>query len=83
MSLDDANDLEKELATYQRELPRLLKEGHEGKYALIHGDQVHSLWPDEDAAYEAGCEHFGLEPFLAQQVLRDEPVVPLFTDVPG
>jgi hypothetical protein len=80
---DDDHDLERELGTYQRELPRLLAEGHEGKYALIHGDRVDSLWPDEDAAYEAGCERFGLEPFLVQQVLRDEPVVPLFIDLPG
>ena len=83
MAHDDENELEVELATYQRELPRLLQEGHEGKYVLIHGDQVDSLWPDEDAAYEAGCERFGIAPFLVQQVLRDEPAVPLFSDVPG
>ncbi|HJT78299.1 MAG TPA: hypothetical protein VJ739_13940 [Gemmataceae bacterium] len=83
MSLGHDHELDAELATFQRELPRLLEEGHEGKYALIQGDRVDSLWPDEDAAYEAGCERFGLGPFLVQQVLRHEPVVPLFSDVPG
>ena len=62
---------------------RLLEEGHEGKFALIHGDRVDSLWPDEDAGYEAGCERFGLEPFLVQQVLREEPPAPVFIDLPG
>ena len=83
MSLDDDPQLDRELETFRRELPRLLEEGHEGKFALIHGDRVDSLWPDEDAGYEAGCERFGLEPFLVQQVLRDEPPVPVFIDLPA
>lgn len=75
-------ELDRELETYRRELPRLLEEGREGQFVLIHGDTVDSFWPDEDAAYEAGCDRFGLQPFLVKQVLRDEPVVPLLV-VPG
>jgi hypothetical protein len=74
-------ELDQELETYRRELPRLLKEGHEGEYALVYGDQVDSLWPTDKAAYEAGCARFGLEPFLVKQVLRTEPVIFSCVDV--
>ncbi len=74
------NDLAKELQTYRRELPELLR-GHEGEFVLIHGDQVDSFRPNENAAYEAGCERLGLEPFLVKQVLRTEPVLESSVDV--
>jgi hypothetical protein len=67
------NELQKELETFQRELPQLLQE-HEGEFALIHGDSVNSFWPTEDAGYEAGCQRFGLDPFLVKLVQRTEPV---------
>ncbi len=76
-------ELERELATYQRELPRLLQEGHEGKFVLVYGDRIDSLWPTEDDAYEAGCARFGLDSFLIKQIQRDEPVIPAFIDLPG
>ena len=72
-------ELDQELETYRRELPRLLDEGHEGEHALIYRDRVDSLWPTHRAAYEAGCTRFGLNPFLVKQVLRTEPV--LFSSV--
>jgi hypothetical protein len=75
-------ELDREMETYHRELPRLLAEGREGQFALIRGDTVDSLWTTEDEAYEAGCKRFGLDLFLVKQVLRDEPVVPLLV-VPG
>jgi hypothetical protein len=67
------NELEKELETYRRELPKLLQE-HEGQFVLIHGDRVDSFWPTEDAGYEAGCERFGIETFLVKRVQRIEPI---------
>jgi hypothetical protein len=70
-------ELETEIQTYHRVLPELLRE-HEGQFVLIHGDAVDSYWPTEDAGYEAGCDRFGLEPFLVKQVLRKEPTVPLY-----
>jgi hypothetical protein len=76
------NELEKELETYRRELPRLLQE-HEGQFVLVHGDRVDSFWPTEDAGYEAGCERFGIEAFLVKQVLREEPIIPTYIDLPG
>lgn len=64
--------LEREMETYTRELPRLIGEGHAGKYALIRGDGVDSLWPSEDAAVGAGYERFGLEAFLVKEVAEHE-----------
>jgi hypothetical protein len=74
-------ELDRELETYRRELPRLLKEGQEGKFALVHGDTVDSCWDTGRQAYEEGCKRFGLDLFLVQQVLKDEPVLYSLVDV--
>src|SRR5207253_2714923 len=58
-----------EIRTYFRELPRLLEEGHEGRCALIKGDQVLSIWDTPGDAYQAGRERFGLGvAFLTQPI---------------
>lgn len=62
-----------ELATFERELPRLLAEGEEGRWALVHGDTVASVWDTCPDAVQAGDERFGLVPFLVQQVVA-EPI---------
>lgn len=58
--------LEKEIATYDRELPSLLP--NEGKYVLIHGDEVVDLFDSYDDALKAGYEKFDLNPFLVRQI---------------
>ena len=62
--------LRQEIITFRRELPRLLAEGHEGRFALVKGDQVVSLWDTFDDAHQAGRDKFGFTPFLAQPVDR-------------
>lgn len=58
-----------EIRTYFRELPRLLAEGHEGRFVLIKGDQVISIWDTFDDACQAARERFGFgEAFLAQPI---------------
>jgi hypothetical protein len=57
-----------EIATYRRELPRLLAEGHAERFVLIKGDEVIGVWDTSDDAYQAGCQRFGTGPFLAQPV---------------
>jgi hypothetical protein len=64
--------LEKELATYQAKLPELKQ--HEGKYVLIHGDQVVDTFTSYDDALKEGYKQFGLKPFLVKQILTIEPV---------
>jgi hypothetical protein len=71
--------LETELAVYDRELPNLLKD-HEGQYVLIHGETIDSFWQTENDAYDAGCERFGIDPFLVMPVVREQK--PVFVPFP-
>src|SRR6266478_8234421 len=65
--------LENELETFRRELPRLLAvEGNRGKFALISGERVDSVWGTVDAGLEAGYDRFGLKPFLVKEVTEHE-----------
>lgn len=66
--------LQRELETFRRELPRLLAEGHDGKFGLFHGTTLDSLWPTEDEALSAGYDRFGLDPFLVKEVTGNEKV---------
>jgi hypothetical protein len=71
-------ELEKELATFDRERPKLLEQ-HRGEFVLIHGETIDSFWKTEDEAYFAGCDKFGPEPFLVMPVVeREEPIPLLF-----
>lgn len=59
--------LEKEMATFKRELPRLLA-ASEGKFVLIQGDTVLGTFSSYEDALQIGYERVGLEPFLVKQV---------------
>lgn len=59
---------QRDLQTYRRELPRLLQEGHAGKYAIIRDDHVLSIWDTIGDALEAAGELFGLEPVATYQI---------------
>lgn len=65
--------LEKELAVYRSKLPELKAE-NEGKFVLIHGDDVVEIFSSYDDAIKAGYSRFGLEPFLVKQIQAFEPV---------
>ncbi|HTU21509.1 MAG TPA: hypothetical protein VMG10_25955 [Gemmataceae bacterium] len=68
--------LERESATYQRELDRLIREGEAGRFALIRDAEIISVWDTYGDAIQAGYDRFGLEPFMVKQILRHErPVV--------
>jgi hypothetical protein len=47
-------------------------EGNQGRYALVHGDEVDSVWGTADAALSAGYDKFGLEPFLVKEITEHE-----------
>lgn len=65
--------LEQEWQTFQRELPHLLLDpANRGKFALIKGDKVDSVWPTADEGLTAGYNRFGLEPFMVQEI-NDHP----------
>lgn len=66
MSLDR---IKEEIRTYVRELPRLIAEGHAGRFVLIKGDEVLSVWDTFDDACQAGRERFPFGvAFLAQPI---------------
>lgn len=57
-----------EIATYRRELPRLLQEGQAGRHILIKGDKVIGIWPKHADAMTAGYERYGVEPFFVHGI---------------
>ena len=65
--------LSAEFATFQRELARLIQEGEQGRWALVHGEEVASIWDTFPDAVQAGYDRFGLVPFLVQQVVPVHP----------
>lgn len=58
--------LEKELATYNQKLPEF--KGSEGKFVVIHGDDVLGIYSTYDDAIKEGYSKLGLKPFLVKQV---------------
>jgi hypothetical protein len=64
---------EREIATYLRELPRLLAEGYAWKHALVKGDEVLSVWDTQNDAIQAGCERFGVEPIFVKTIDPRDP----------
>jgi hypothetical protein len=68
--------LAREWATYCRELPRLLAEGEEGRFAVVKGEVVDSVWDTRPDAVQAGYDRFGLGPFMIHRICRVErPVI--------
>ncbi len=53
--------LERELQTYQQRLPELLQ--NEGKFVLIHGDDVVDVYGTYEDALKEGYAQFKLDPF--------------------
>jgi hypothetical protein len=67
--------LAREVATYKREVARLIAEGNEGRFVLIKGDDTIGLWDSFWEAVDAGRKQFGMVPFAVHQVLTWEPVL--------
>jgi hypothetical protein len=63
-----------EWITFRREMPRLLADGHEGKFVLIKGSEVIALFDTRDQARDDGLRRFGLRGYCIQQVLEYEPL---------
>lgn len=59
--------LEKELATYKTKLPEL-KENNEGKFVLIHGEDIVGVYDSYEDAMKIGYERFKLEAFLVKKI---------------
>jgi hypothetical protein len=62
--------LEKELATFQAHLSELVSTD-EGKYALVHGEEI-TVWDSQDKAIDEGYDRYGLEQFLVKEIVEHE-----------
>ena len=71
--------LEKEMETYQRELPNLLSQ--EGKFVLIQGGNVIEVFDTYEDALKAGYKQAGLSPFMVKQIQATEQVQFITRDV--
>jgi hypothetical protein len=70
-----AQPLERELKTYEEQRDHLLGLG-EGKYVLIHADQVAGIFESQADAISQGYERFGNVAFLVRQIVKVE--TPIF-----
>jgi hypothetical protein len=64
------SQIEAEWNCFRRERPRLLAEGHEGRWVLIKGEEIVGVFDTWREARRAGLQQFGLVPMLVQQLLR-------------
>jgi hypothetical protein len=66
------NPLERELQTYQEQLPNLLVQ--EGKFVLIADGEVIDTYETYADALKVGYEKKRLHPFLVKQIKSIEPI---------
>lgn len=64
--------LDREIKTYESNLPKLLAK--QGKYVLIHGDDVVGTFDSYEDALNSGYERFALVPFLVKQIAPAERI---------
>lgn len=64
--------LERELQTYKRKLAELAPQ--EGRYVLIHEDEVVGVYTSYEDALKEGYDKFGLTPFLVKKIQAVEQV---------
>lgn len=64
--------LERELEAYKLRLPELAPD--EGKFVLVHGDQVVDVYGTYEDALKEGYARFKLSPFLVKQIHALEQV---------
>lgn len=65
---ENLNLFRTEMEAYYRALPRLIEEGEEGRYAVVKGDTVYSVWDTFRDARQRGGELFGMEQFMVQAI---------------
>lgn len=64
--------LEAELKTYQEHLSELLVD--EGKFALIHGEEVARVFDTYADAIKSGYDKFKLTPFMVKRIEAVEQI---------
>jgi len=67
--------LSREWNFYRGEVGRLLKDGHEGQFVLIKGEQIIGIWGTREEAKTVALQKYLMQPCLIQQVRSREPIV--------
>ena len=63
-----------EVASYRRELPRLLQEGEAGRFVVIQGGIIFGTWDTYRDASQYARERFPLDqPFMVQRIDARDP----------
>src|SRR5947207_2081024 len=71
---DSLKPLAAEIASYRRELPRLLQDGEAGRFAVIRGGTVYGTWDTYRDASQYAREKFLLDqPFMVQRIDARDP----------
>jgi hypothetical protein len=65
----------REWNTFRREVGRLLREGHAGKFVLIKGKEIVGIWNTRQEASAIGYQRFLLSGFIVQQIREREPLL--------
>ena len=65
--------LEREKATYWSKLPEFVRSA-EGRYVVIHGEEVAGFEDTYEKALDLGYDRYGLNGFLVHKVASVEPV---------
>ena len=68
ISAEDLARLEREFATYRRELIKLIADGHGGRFALIRENAVLGIWNSPSEASEEGRRRFGMDPITVKRI---------------
>jgi hypothetical protein len=66
--------LERELEFYREKLPTLIADNNEGKFVLIHGNEIVDVFGTYEDAIKDGYAKFGLSPFLVKKIQAIEQV---------
>jgi len=66
--------LKEETGYFERHREEWLRAGHEGRWAVVHGDTLIGFYPSLGEAYQAGLDACGMARFLVRQVSAEERV---------
>jgi len=64
--MSTTESLQAELATFEQHKALLLKD--EGKFVVIHDQEVAGVWGTYEDALRAGYQKYGLQSFLVKQI---------------
>lgn len=71
--MSEQNGLNREAEIFDRHVDEW-RRTHLGKFVLIKGADIIGFFASLDAAFRAGTEQFGLEPFFVKQIVPADAV---------